>query len=361
MSRTNFRVYSLAADEDGGCGFYRIREPARVAKDAGLDIEVHTDAPVFGTIDVNGHLTIERMDIQADVIIFQRPLLQSFYDLLIYCQKQGIACIVEIDDDLKAVHPDNVAYYAMHPDHNKVSNWTWMVKACEAADLVTCSTPALAKRYAPHGRYRVLRNRIPEVELKRPIVYGEHGPRLGWTGTVQTHPEDLDQIGVHMNAVLSSPGISDPNFYVVGDGASVRSKMYLPDHSEVVTTGWVPRSDYLRTMSDHIDVGVVPLKLDAFNEAKSALKSLEMASQGIPSVISPTSENILLSELTENPLASRGKEWQKHLKRLLLNEDFFLERSNFVRNAVSSYTYENHVDDWIDAWFTAIENRRSNS
>lgn len=355
----DFKVLALAGDVDQGCGFYRIREPARVATEYGIDITVDVHADVTGTIDEDGVMTIEECNIDADLIIFQRPLLRAFYDLMIYVQQQGIACIVEIDDDLKAVHPNNIAYRAMHPKYNKTSNWGNLVKMCYQADLVTTSTQSLADRYAEHGRFAVLRNMIPEVELERPKIVHAAVPRIGWSGTLQTHPEDLDAIGIHMNAILASNGIKDRNFYVVGDGQGVKEKFMLPSDSEVVATGWVPRDDYTTTLNQHMDIGVVPLKIDTFNKGKSALKSMEMASQGIPSVCSPTPENIWLSEYTKNPLADRGKHWQKYVKRLALDPDFLLERSAFVREAVRPLTYENHVEDWVEAWSEAIELRHS--
>ena len=317
-----------------------------------MDVSVQTELPVEAVVR-NGKYTVSKIQVQPDVIVFQRPLLEAFYDTMLFAQKKGIACVVEIDDDLKATDPGNIAYDAMNPKTSPTSNWDFLVKCCDIADLVICSTSELARRYAPHGRFRVLRNRIPAEEFKREkIAFPEL--RVGWTGTVQTHPQDIDAAGSHIGAAIANYA-DDPNFYVVGDGQFVKEKLHL--HGDVIPTGWVPREDYLHTMNGHIDIGVVPLKLDQFNHSKSWLKSLEMASQGIPSVVSPTIENTLLSEVTGNPIATKMKDWQKHLKRLLTDRDFYDERSWTVRESVSSMTYENHVEDWIEAWNSAVENR----
>lgn len=355
LVNTDLRVFSFPGDVGGGCSFYRMIEPARVAEVEGVDITVTTDIPVDGWSEPDGFVNIERINFDADVAIFQRPMLQVIADIIPKLQRKGIACIVELDDDLLAVDKDNIAYRALHPKYSRISNWDWLVLSCQRANLVTTSTPSLAQRYAPHGRYRVLRNRLPESVFDYPKEMGWDGPRLGWSGTVQTHPWDLDECGSQINATLNSYA-QDPNFYVVGDGEWVKDKLRLLSNNQVIATGWVDQPRYIETLGLHMDVGIVPLKLDLFNQGKSALKSMEMASQGIPSVVSATSENIWLSEYTGNTVAYKQKQWQQGLKRLLSDNDYWLERSEAVREAVRPMTYENHVEEWIEAWNAAKEN-----
>lgn len=353
--KTDLQVLCLAGDEDGGCGFYRIREPARVTTPYGLDVTVDTSVPIEASQSADGSIRIHSLLVEPDIIVLQRPLLGSFVELIKYAQDRGIACVVEIDDDLKATHPDNIAFPGLNPKTSPVSNWNNLVQACELADLVTTSTPNLARRYAPHGRFRVLRNRVPEENLGLEVYHNTFAPRLGWSGTVQTHPEDLDVAGPHISAALNNFA-KDKNFYVVGDGHLVKEKLLFTD-TKVNATGWVPRADYISILADHFDVGVVPLKIDHFNNSKSYLKMLEMASVGIPAVGSPTEENVHLAEILGLPVAKKPKDWQKHLRRLLEGGDYYEERSTAVREAVAPLTYENHAEDWIEAWGAALEYR----
>lgn len=355
---TELKIHALAADQ-GGCGFYRVYEPARVTAEHGVDIKVDTELPGEILIHPNGDVDVESLDLDGvDVVIFQRPMLSAFIKAMEVAQSMGIACVVELDDHLSAVHPNNMAYHELQPSNNPVYNYAILERACDLADMVTVSTHALGAYYAKHGRFRVLPNRIPAVELLRTHSTPEKR-RLGWTGTLQVHPEDLDVAGPHIASALNmSP---DPNFYVVGDGEGVREKLYLAEDSEVIATGWVPREDYLRTMNEHIDVGIVPLKLDRFNQAKSWLKQLEFASQGIPTVVSGTEQNTELAQILGNPIAKRPRDWPKHLRRLMTDDDFYFERSAAVRSAVAPLTYENHAEDWIEAWESAVLHRRSQS
>lgn len=349
-------VLLLPADE-GGCGFYRMREPARVLREHGLDITIQTEIPVDGWVQPDGSFDVQSVGFDQPVMVLQRPLLKAMPAIIRAVQAQGTAVVVELDDDLAAVHKSNVAFSALDPIQNPQSNWNYLKECCDLADLVTVSTPNLAKRYASHGRFRVLRNCLPAAELDRKKT-PPNNLRLGWTGTIQTHPEDLLEAGSQINAALNS-STGDPGFWVVGDGKWVKEALGLSESNTVYATGWVEQSTYLEYVNLHIDVGIVPLTIDTFNTGKSYLKSLEFASQGIPSVVSPTEENILLSEITGNPVAYKKKDWKKHLKPLLSNRDLWLERSHAVREAVRPLTYENHADEWLSAWSQAVEHRRS--
>lgn len=352
--KTDLNVYIFPGDH-GGCAFYRMLEPVRATTEYGINSTVTTDIPVDGYVNDDGSFDIQNVDFDADVMVIQRPLLRAMVDLIKACQKKGIACVVELDDDFEAIHKGNQAYRAVNPEYSPASNWHWLKECCEIADLVTVSTPNLARRYASHGRGVVLRNCIPASELSRPKIPAED-LRLGWSGTLQNHPEDLHVVGSQINAVLNS-GAGDSGLWIVGDGKDVAEALYLTDHNEVHATGWVERKDYFATINSHIDVGMVPLLLDIFNTSKSYLKSLEFSSQGIPNVVSPTEENVRLGEITGNPVAYKQKDWQKHLKPLLANRDLWLERSHAVRESVRPLTYENHAGDWIEAWNKAIANR----
>jgi hypothetical protein len=80
-----------------------------------------------------------------------------------------------------------------------------------------------------------------------------------------------------------------------------------------------------------------------------------MASVGIPSVGSPTEENIALAEILGNRIAKKPRDWQRHLKDLLSSPDAYQERSDAVREAARPLTYENHAEEWIEAWNAAQE------
>lgn len=60
------------------------------------------------------------------------------------------------------------------PTTNREQNGKWLGVAWERADLVTCSTPALAERYGKHGRVAILPNYVPASYLE--IARHNHRP-----------------------------------------------------------------------------------------------------------------------------------------------------------------------------------------
>lgn len=349
------RILLVAGDTDGGCGHYRMREPARVARLAGIDVEVVTSLPMEATV-TGDRLKIEKLEVEADLVVFQRPTLRAFGQVMVELQRRGIACAIEIDDDIAAVHKGNAAYADFHPRTSPSSNWEHLINNCAIADLVICSTPSLARRYAGHGRSVVVRNRIAAADINRDKEYGLP-LRLGWAGSMQSHPEDLQVSGPHIRSAMQAAGLDE--LKVVGDGHGVGGALSLTEGMGVGATGWVPREQYLGMVADHIDVGIVPLKVDIFNQGKSWLKLLEYSSQGIPAIVSPTDENIRLAQVVGADVARKPRDWQVLIKRMLLDRDHSIERGAIAREKAAGFTYEGAVGEWADAWMTAIETRAS--
>lgn len=349
------KVLALGADKSG-CFKYRIFEPARVTKDLGLDIEVSHGLDVEAEQNVKTSITtVKEIHTDADVIIFQRPIDNSFVSAIKQAKRQGIATVVEIDDDLDSVHKNNAAYSALHGKKSYGASWTSL--ACQEADLVTVSTPALEK-YASHGRSKVLRNCVPKSIFSLQKEITKSFSRLGWTGSLQTHPNDLQETKGSIRDVLNS---NHKDFYVVGDGLDVSRVLKLDRSSSVIETGWVDLENYYQKLLDTIDIGIVPLELSPFNEAKSYLKGLEMAALGIPFVASPTYEYKLLEVYGVGKTAKSPGDWRKHLNNWMNNESKKESDGRTYQSIIEdNYTYENNAHLWIDAWEYALDYRKKN-
>lgn len=348
------KVLALAADT-GACGFYRVRAPSEELRLLGVDVEVTDGLYADASSDRDGMVKVNEIQTDADLIIFQRPLDNAMTAAIQQAKRQGIATIVELDDDFDSVHEHNVAHRAMTGSAATGSHW--VAEAAKAADLVTVSTPQLTK-YARHGRSEILRNCVPQSIFETPVEKSEQEwPRMGWAGTVQTHPNDLQQTKRAVGTVLKNNGLP---FNVIGDGEYVASFLGLEDGTEVYATGWTPLELYYQYVAKFIDIGIVPLELSPFNQAKSALKGLEYAALGIPFVASPTREYERLEAYGVGKTAKTPGEWRKHLQRMI---DRPAETERIAKEArdriEAEFTYRVNAPQWLRAWEKAIDYRKT--
>lgn len=348
------KILGLAADS-GGCGLYRMRAPAKEAALLGVDITIVDGIDVAATKDGNGIVQVSEIHSDADLIIVQRPLDNAMTAVIKQAKRQGIATIVEIDDDFSTVHERNVAHSAMH---GKDSGHQWVSAASAEADLVIVSTPQLAK-YARHGRYAVLRNCVPDSIFDTPVEKSDQAkwPRIGWTGTVQTHPNDLQETKGRLKNLLLSNGLP---FNVVGDGQNVSRNLGLASETSVYATGWVDLEMFYQYVASFIDIGIVPLELSSFNQAKSGLKGLEYAALGIPFVASPTREYELLEINGIGKTAKSPGDWAKHIQRMIDRPAETERIANEARDRIrAEHTYSVNAPKWIEAWEKAIDYRKT--
>jgi hypothetical protein len=348
-----------------------LTEPARVLAADGLDVAVGLDSGPVALWDRHWRGNSAPYEARvaglaqkpdADVVVINRPARAHWTELIPYLQAAGVRVVVDVDDDFAAIDRGNVAlrdYTTSHVkacglncprDHARV-NRDWILRACLLADLVTCSTPDLARRYAPHGRFAVLPNLVParylDVEASDPWERS-----IGWSGSVETHPGDLEATGRSVGDVLASHDGWSAG--VIGTGKGAAKALGI---DEVRATGkWLSLEQYPQAMA-RLGVGIVPLQASRFNRSKSALKMSEFAALGVPVVASPTPDNKRLHGLGVGLIAANPREWREHLTRLVESEDFRTDLAHRGREAMRAQTYERRAGMWADAWTSTLERR----
>lgn len=344
------KVHLLQAD-GGGSGFYRMSEPARAVNEAyGEVVTVDQDLDVHARQRWDGSVSVQSVDVDCDVIVLQRPLNQSHYAIAECARAQGMAVVVELDDDFHNVHPGNAAYDAVDPAYNPWSNKNWLIRTIAQAHLLTCTTPALLK-YADGARIpgRVVRNRLPASALE--IAPADPAPRsVGWTGTTQTHPADLQRGRGALDR-------TDLLMRVVGDTTGVAAALGVPLERVSLAAPWIrDHHDYWTAIRDHIGVGIAPLESSKFNRAKSWLKPLEYATLGIPFVVSPLPEYQLIAKESGGGLVAHSAgAWARAVERIASDDGYRAELAARGRTWAESHTLESHADEWYGAWKEARE------
>lgn len=355
-------VVTYPADQYG-CGHHRVIWPSETLARQGVDVSIvsHENRHVEMVIDDHEDRVVDvNIPEHANVVVLQRVTHKYLAQAVSVIREKGVAVVVDVDDDLTTIHPDNPAWTMLHPTRNGQyvgkpwkHSWNYLGEACRAATLVVCATPSLLRKYGANGNGVVIPNYLASHYYD---VKHEDSDLLGWPASLQSHPNDPDAVG---NAVarLVSAGA---RFHVTSHADGVGAAFGLSGDDVVDrSSGAVELYDWPGTIAK-IGVGITPLADTRFNMSKSWLKPLELAAVGVPWVGSPRAEYRRLHELGCGVLADRPKDWFRVLRSLLSDESRRAELSDAGRNVAAQLRLENHAWRWAEAWADALTRERRN-
>lgn len=361
------RVKIFPADRSG-CGYYRCIFPARAVQASGNErVEVFVvdddenqdmilNAKFGGTV---GRPQIFEIDNpECDVLVLQRPMDRKLVEAIPLIQAHGTAVVVEIDDDFDTLSPKNPAFRAASPRFSPESNSMWFGLALQTCDYVITSTEALLKRYGQRGNACSISNYVPESYFKtEPYTKGiREDLWIGWPGNPFSHPGDLEVVSTSVRDVMREH--DSTWLYTVGHDSTIsrfQCDEFTPARTHVAH--WSPLLEHAQSTCE-LDVGLAPLSRVPFNTAKSWIKPLEYAALGVPFVASPTREYRRLQKLTGvGEMAEYPIDWKLSLGKLVSDDDYRAERAALQREAVRTLTYEEHLDEWVNAWSMAMAYR----
>lgn len=332
-----------------GCGHFRLIHAAQVLAGQGHQIVM---APPSGLQIALHPRTGEVVDVgmpDVDVAIFQRATSRQLAEVFPILRAKGIAVVMDIDDDLDRIDPRNPAWAALHPGAGTGQSWMTCKEAADLATVVTVSTPALLKIYAPRGNGRVLPNCIPDQYWQVPRV---DSPVFGWAGSLHSHPADLKVMG-GTPARLMREG---HQFRVVGPPDGVRGELGLPWEPD--TTQALEIERWARGYST-LGVGVAPLADTLFNKSKSRLKIVEASALGVPVVFSPREDYMRAHRESGIGIpAEKPADWYRELKRLMTDHAYRQDKSAHDREAAWRYRMSANAHMWASAWQDALDLER---
>jgi glycosyltransferase involved in cell wall biosynthesis len=308
------KVYFAQADF-GGCGFYRILQPAAFLKFV-----------MNHEIKIAFRFRLEDL-LPYDLIVFQRQYLPNVLECVKVLRGMKKKVIYEIDDDLWDVPPENESrnYWL----GERIASAETIMQACDA---ITTSTEPLAELLRKHNKnVYVIPNYIPEVaplEKFDPVV------RVGWSGSI-SHSVDF-------------------NSEIIRALKDIKKK-YGPQ-VELVFCGWIPNDlvgqvtfyepvppmHYLYFLNElRLHIGIIPCADIKFNECKSNLKFLEYSitkTASIASAIYPYINSIT----DDNGILVRNgtyDEWFNAIDRLV--------RDRELRNRLAGNAYEYTKNNYL--------------
>jgi hypothetical protein len=331
----------------------RLIWPSLVLQSQGHDIAIMAPSKTSGfraatQLNANGQEVLTSVEIpqDADAVVVQRPAHPLQPQMINILRSNGVAVIVDMDDDMSCIHPENSAFHMYRHHSPSAFSWRHAALSCKIASLVTVSTTQLAKVYGAHGRVRVLDNYVPGEVVGIP-----HMPTgaFGWAGTTKSHPND-PQVTAPTSQKLVSEGYT---FQVVGGDSRVKDAFRM--RNTPLMTGSVEFADWIPTLASAMDVGWAPLAATSFNTSKSRLKALEYMAAGIAWIGSPRAEyRRVAKESGCGLLADTPKQWYNLTKELMDNESLRQEQVAAGYEYMKTQTYEANAWRWAEAWTEAV-------
>lgn len=321
------RVVAHPADRDA-CGEYRVIAPSRVLFDAGV-LQVAETMRLM--------LPPEFARIAPDSIILQRQVEDHQIERIEDIKKHSKALrVFELDDlltnlPMKSAHRPNIPRDVAQR----------LRRAVGLCDRLVVSTDPLAKAYgALCDEVVVLPNRLERSRWQglRVQPRAEGRPRVGWAGALG-HLGDLEMIA---GVVEETAKEVDWVFFGMCPEPLRRFVKEFYD--------WVSIPDYpAKLASLELDLGIAPLELNPFNEAKSNLRLLEYGILGLPVVC--TDIVPYQGQLPVRRVKNRHRDWVKTIREMVADRAACRREGEALRQAVlADWMLDQHLDDWCKAW-----------
>jgi len=284
--------------------------------------------------------------LKADIILIQRffPCYETskFIDFLFSLNKP---VIYEIDDLLTEIPTEN-------PSHGwSLTRKKHIYDVIRRADAVTVSTAHLKEHFASfNNNIFVLPNYIDTKIWRKKISKNQSSRKLRicYAGTI-THKNDI-QIITEALHLISKKYYDRVSFIFFG--CSNEKLNSLPDSIFIEhEKKYANYSHILQKLN--IDIILVPLLENKFNQSKSNIKWLEYSSIGIPGIysdVTPYSHYIKNNHtgiLTQNTTEC----WYFSISKLIEDNELRKNISFFsFCKVVSEYNIKDHAHEWLDAY-----------
>lgn len=335
--------------EPGGTGQYRCYGPGAALARAGWDVTFEEDG-----IDMT---VAGRVKGEPDVVVLCRAMGDYVPDAVRRIRQCGRSLVVYDVDD----------WFAGIPGYNPASQIpdpivATMHQAMREADLITCSTPELAEGYGHLNRTVVLPNYLdPTIwqpfqdmaKIRRHI-------HVGWAGAFHWRSADLELfkpwihqfLDRHPEVRFAALGCRELLGWLGIDGLT--TPQLPPGEKTTFRNRDLHPYEHLPAMLANLDVGLVPLTQNRFNQAKSWCKGMEYNAMSVPAVASPSREYRRFIEPGTNGLLVRGNEWARTIERVLDELDHYQAGA---RRTADRYWIDDHIHKWADAYAAARDRR----
>ena len=226
---------------------------------------------------------------------------------------------------------------------NKIAAWFkafWKVKyICKWADKIAGGNEYLCRFAKQYNAHVVLLPTCVDTERGhyKQKAHGAHRPVVGWTGSHSTlfYLNDLVPLIIELQQEIAF------DFLVIADK---KPELNLDDWQFVKWNEATEQEDLLK-----MDIGVMPLKTDAWSEGKCGFKLIQYMSLGIPAIADPIGVNKkIINHGTNGFLCATKEEWKASLRTLLVNVEMRKKMgAEGRRKIVEEYSIESQKNKFL--------------
>lgn len=284
-----------------------------------------------------------------DVVVLKLFMHKDASNLIEKARSLGQTVIIDTDDHFENLPSDNMAHRTTDPKNNPDNNRSHFIKSYSKANGIIASTDFLYEKMCKFNQnVHIVENSLfPEHFIRRHDSSGNK-PVIGWIGMMHWRTDDIKDM-----AGILKPFVEKHDLRIHHSGAVLDTPSWFADilgiDAERLTTLPPARPMYYPNMLMPIDIGIVPLTNNSFNEAKSYLKGLEFVFSNIPFVATGTKEYKKLSSSGIGRTATKPSEWIRHLESLLDPEVRKAEAEKSYNLALQNHNIHNVSEKWLNA------------
>lgn len=345
------KIFSLPShqtkERTSGVDWTRVIQPAReLAKQEGFKVHSYD-------IIKDASLSWDKVAEQNDIVFFNYTASPwEFAKMGAMVRKNNKKLVLDLDDNLWHIQPDNPAYEAFKPDSENIRNFTAI---CKEVDYITTTNKYLRNvisHYSlkPTSKIAVLPNYLDldNIYTYRKDTTPGHQVRIVHFGSTthfadlqtQEFEEGMDRIMKdYPNVVFKTIGAMIPKY------KRMWGRRYENDFGHQDVFEWI-KGKFVESMKD-CDIFVTPLADNKYTRCKSSIKFLEVSSAKVPGVWQGIRQYEEVIDGKNGLLAYSADHWYENIKKLVDDETlrrnmgeaaFLTVKNNWqMKNNVSKY------------------------
>lgn len=348
--------------QPGGCTNVRMMTPSKALNTIGHETFVGEigwdDKQGFVAVHPRERLIFKKRGVitsyeygqdKLDVVVLKLFMHKDASKYIKMAQGLGQTVIIDTDDHFEELPKDNLAFHTTDPEKYPENNRSHMIASYSVADGIIASTDFLEKRMRQYNDnvYQVYNSLDPKDFMYR-LDFSGNKPTVGWVGIMMWRVDDIKDVAGALRTVINQYDLKFHHSGIMLDKPQWIAETLGVDPNKI--SGFTgARPQYYANVFMPIDIGIVPLTKNNFNQAKSNLKGLEYALSGIPFVSSDTNEYKKLHSMGAGRVAKTSKDWIKHLKQLVDPEVREIERQKNFKVALENYNIFTVKYKWSEA------------